>query len=364
MRLAKTLNSAEAESWAIWRERERQWPNLGNPGAIKWGEEFCTTLLLTALDRAAQMRQHQFTRHDESRVGADWEWWVGSNHFTWRAIRVQAKIASPQGAAGNPHYAMLDHRVVVQETPVRVTELQHDILLREAAAGHNAKGDPAGLPVAPYYCFFHGWPNLGAASPITSTWASARRTAHEALVNAHTCHLPAECPLALLESMSSGPLMRRWATATGTGTPGGTTPWKWWGAAGLPAARVLNTADKLVSSYSDELLPITYVILEELAQLCRHGGAAGPVGGPAGGPGGGGGPAGGPPAPRDDDGPGARAVTDDEDRNDGGVPALPDYAQAVANPDAPQSQEVLQLLDTTGALGVRSVGVLDIGAPE
>lgn len=325
MRLHSTLKSAEAASWGIWQERERQWPNSLKKGSIKWGEEFCTTLLLSAFDRKGQIKQYQFGKSEESVVGADWEWWVGSDAFSWRVIRVQAKIASPKNKGMVPHYKMLDYKVGKKGTKKK---LQHKILVDSALAGLDAEGNKISFPIVPYYCLYHGWPT---ATPPPITWDSTRRKRHNDLMNEHRGHCEKKCPLGLLERKSSTILDRPWATAKGASKPGGTTPWMWWGAAGLHADCVTNPKDKLVSSYSDDLLPITHVILEELAKLCRDSSCSS-----------------GPGSPGDDS---AESMAPS---------GLPRYAEAVANQDDSEARELLESLERSGNFGVRAVGILDL----
>lgn len=60
----------------------------------------------------------KFTRHQERRNGADWEWWVGSDDDGWLCPRVQAKRIYDQ------RYERLDHR----DDTTRV--FQYDTLIR------------------------------------------------------------------------------------------------------------------------------------------------------------------------------------------------------------------------------------------
>lgn len=89
----------------------------------------------------------QFTQNQEATVGADWEWWVGSDSEGWVCLRVQAKRA--RGAS----YPELAH-------PGAANTFQYDVLI----AGCNPL-----LSEFPLHVFYNGW-SEGTFAPGTY-WA-------------------------------------------------------------------------------------------------------------------------------------------------------------------------------------------------
>ena len=63
---------------------------------ISFGEEIISGTNLLELQRKHpfEIKTKTFTRHQESRNGADWEWWLGSGVY-WLGLRIQAKKITP-----------------------------------------------------------------------------------------------------------------------------------------------------------------------------------------------------------------------------------------------------------------------------
>jgi hypothetical protein len=66
----------------------QQQPNVKEESITDW-------LLFVLSIICPQLRYYAFTRHEETRNGADWEWWVLTPHYAYR-FRVQAKKLKPK----------------------------------------------------------------------------------------------------------------------------------------------------------------------------------------------------------------------------------------------------------------------------
>jgi hypothetical protein len=135
---------------------ESTWQKLAyGPGRnIPFREDGITSENLFALDtRHPWLHVWGFTQKQESKNGADWEWWIGSSQQGWICLRFQAKRHNI-----GRHYRELDHRVGENEIP------QINLLI-ESAAADSTTWD---VPVIPLYCFYNGWIDNPGVSPDPS----------------------------------------------------------------------------------------------------------------------------------------------------------------------------------------------------
>jgi len=77
-----------ARSRAAWRLIRR-----GQDAEVRANEETITNLILIELSllKAPGLSVRAFTKHQESKTGADWEMWLGNNVGQWLGLRIQAK---------------------------------------------------------------------------------------------------------------------------------------------------------------------------------------------------------------------------------------------------------------------------------
>jgi len=100
------------------------------------GETSVTDALLLELHRRfPHIAVHRLTPANEKRVGADWEWWIGSPAEGWLCLRIQAKRIYDIG------YRALDH------PGQKDGHYQYDTLIENCQ-------DPYTLP---YHVFYNGW---------------------------------------------------------------------------------------------------------------------------------------------------------------------------------------------------------------
>ena len=66
-----------------------QQPNVKEESITDW-------LLFMLSQRCKRIKHHAFSRHEESRNGADWEWWILTKRYAYR-FRVQAKRLKTEG---------------------------------------------------------------------------------------------------------------------------------------------------------------------------------------------------------------------------------------------------------------------------
>lgn len=111
------------------------------------GEETLTDLFLRDLLRLhlPDITVEAFTKDEEGRNGADWEWWFQGNTGKWLGLRVQAKvIAHDADQFKHLHY----YKNSEDKPPIR--KYQCDKLIANAGA------DPA-WPCVPVYCLYSYW---------------------------------------------------------------------------------------------------------------------------------------------------------------------------------------------------------------
>jgi hypothetical protein len=126
---------------------------------IPFREDGITSENLFALDlEHPWLNVMAFSTAEESRNGADWEWWIGNADDGWIALRLQAKRLYT-----SRRYAQLEHRVGESE------DLQADLLIDRSIADSTR-----GTPVIPLYCFYNGWiDSFNSPPPDDAVWPEA-----------------------------------------------------------------------------------------------------------------------------------------------------------------------------------------------
>lgn len=116
---------------------QRTWSSYedGHEVGLEPGEEAVTDANLLDLHRSfPQLAVRRLTKQAEKAVGADWEWWIGSNHQGWLCLRIQAKRI--RGTS----YKELNHRTGDRE-------YQYETLINSCRNSH----------FLPYHVFYNGW---------------------------------------------------------------------------------------------------------------------------------------------------------------------------------------------------------------
>ena len=128
----------------------------GDDRGIRQREDTITETILLDLDvRQPDLIVHRFNQNEENAVGADWEWFIGSDRAGWFCLRIQAKRVD-QG-----QYKQLGH-------PGHGTDdYQYDTLIRSCSESTAATG----VKSFPYYVFFNGF----AKWPSDATWSGCPR---------------------------------------------------------------------------------------------------------------------------------------------------------------------------------------------
>jgi len=109
-----------------------------------WGmsifEETITdiNLLDLQINHPNEITTKKFKKNEEARIGADWEWWIGSDDF-WLPLRVQAKIVDPTTL----RYPHLGYKS--PNSPLR----QIDLLIK-----YSLNDTPPRIPI---YVFYNYW---------------------------------------------------------------------------------------------------------------------------------------------------------------------------------------------------------------
>ncbi|OLT46406.1 hypothetical protein BJF87_22590 [Gordonia sp. CNJ-863] len=147
---------------------------------MRRSETTITDTFLESLDAIGVIEYYKFDAHDEEpRLGADWEWWIGSDADGWRCARIQAKRAkhyAPATSDVTPAYSELKHKVNGQ--------LQIDVLISSCDKGLKPDGTTdrhLSEVIKPYYAFYNGWP----ASVYPHTDDVTALSANESSIAAH-----------------------------------------------------------------------------------------------------------------------------------------------------------------------------------
>jgi hypothetical protein len=120
--------------------RTWEWVYSGPRVGLEMREETITEVNLLELQvRHPAVSIRKFSTSEESRNGADWEWWTGSDATGWLGMRIQAKKLS------EARYKELRYRSDLQ------MRIQCEVLVDEVRA------DAQGRALFPYYCFYNGW---------------------------------------------------------------------------------------------------------------------------------------------------------------------------------------------------------------
>lgn len=158
-RAARVADEISAMFWGISSTRQ-----FGVRGSVRLNEPSFTEWLLVFLEGNQVLTQYQFTGSQESRIGADWEWWIGADGLGWRCARIQAKRAYVNSFGVPPTYDRLNH--TVGDPP----QAQINLLIDGAANGINpstgrAEAELVGV-IQPYYVFYNGWPDSSSISEL------------------------------------------------------------------------------------------------------------------------------------------------------------------------------------------------------
>ncbi len=106
------------------------------------GEETITDVNVLELKKRISNRvvTHTFSKPDEGKNGADWEWWFTGPSGLWFGIRVQAKVLKlEKNEFEHLHYKGR-----------RKVRYQSDRLIRSALSSN--------VPLVPLYCLYSHWP--------------------------------------------------------------------------------------------------------------------------------------------------------------------------------------------------------------
>lgn len=135
--MKKTTNSIcysfDEQSIITWKRQE-----FGNKNGISLSEDSITdfNLLELQIEHPYEIRTQTYSNTEEGKNGADWEWWLGSNH-NWLGLRIQAKKLDGRSLT----YGELDH--------TNSKGRQIDILIEEALNEYP--------PRIPLYVFYNYW---------------------------------------------------------------------------------------------------------------------------------------------------------------------------------------------------------------
>lgn len=173
--LQNVAQRVDQSSWQAWNVVRSRYRRLGGRPARY--ETSITDWVLMLLEGHQVIEYYQFNQHEEPMLGADWEWWIGSDSFGWRCARIQAKRVYP--AAAGPTYEQLDHEIGEHG------DRQLDVLIRSCEQGLDPTGtrkaELQGI-IRPYYAFYNGWPR--SAFPHNEDLAGI--AANEAHIAAHS----------------------------------------------------------------------------------------------------------------------------------------------------------------------------------
>ena len=120
---------------------------LGDERGIRLREDTITEANLLDLDlRQRDLVVHRFNQNEERAVGADWEWFIGSDIAGWFGLRIQAKRAD------GGQYRQLGH------PGLGTDDYQYDTLIQSCATAASPNRE---FKFFPHYVFFNGletWP--------------------------------------------------------------------------------------------------------------------------------------------------------------------------------------------------------------
>lgn len=141
------------------------WYRIQEGRALRYplGEETLTDLLLRDLLRLhlPDITIRAYTKDEEGRNGADWEWWFQGSTGYWIGLRVQAKVISHRADV----FEHLHYYKNTRTTPPQ-REYQCDKLIAHAGA------DPA-WPRVPLYCLYSYWTAPYSLSASYCCWGSS-----------------------------------------------------------------------------------------------------------------------------------------------------------------------------------------------
>lgn len=126
--LRRTMEALASATWLDYRDGSRY-------GLIP-GEASTTDRNLLELRREHPdaLHVHRYSSNKEREVGADWEWWIGTDEDGWLCVRIQAKRIYTKT------YKMLHHLTGEDE-------YQYQTLIRSCTESY----------VYPFHVFYNGW---------------------------------------------------------------------------------------------------------------------------------------------------------------------------------------------------------------
>ncbi|MEU2104568.1 MULTISPECIES: DUF6615 family protein [unclassified Nocardia] len=131
--LCSAMNWLAVRTWQDYADSSRY--------RLSLDEETTTDRNLLELRRLfPDLHVHKYTRQREHTVGADWEWWIGSDSEGWLCLRIQAKRVFATT------YKQLDHPGA--KRGVHQGKYQYDTLISSCRmAGY----------IFPFHVFYNGW---------------------------------------------------------------------------------------------------------------------------------------------------------------------------------------------------------------
>jgi hypothetical protein len=110
--------------------------DAGQLGLLYQEETISENLLLSLAKNCQNVKIKSFKRHEETKNGSDWEWWI-KRHPKWLHMRVQAKKMRASGAV---------FQKLITQKPNPASPTQICTLINKAAADN----------ALPAYCFYVG----------------------------------------------------------------------------------------------------------------------------------------------------------------------------------------------------------------
>lgn len=132
LNLAALISDMDALSRMTWRR-----VLVGDASGLKMREDSITDHnLFELMESHPELSVRRFNQNAEKKVGADWEWWIGSTRLGWFRLRIQAKRVH------DASYRELDHPGAIEG------DYQYQTLIDECT-----KGDAT----YPFHVFYNGW---------------------------------------------------------------------------------------------------------------------------------------------------------------------------------------------------------------
>jgi hypothetical protein len=130
-RLIADMNSLSADTWMR--------TDVGDQLNLKFREDSLTDHNLFELHlRHEELKVYRFDQTEETKSGADWEWWIGTPEHGWLCLKIQAKRVY------GLRYPELNHKAGAGQAARR----QYEVLIDEC--------DPRRAEY-PFHVFYNGW---------------------------------------------------------------------------------------------------------------------------------------------------------------------------------------------------------------